>query len=69
MATNINKQRYAKRGKNDKKYYEKKSHDVTQKYTVFNTDGIIVNHWNISDSPVWSVHERRILLRVASRLI
>ena len=36
------------------------SHDVTQKYTVFDSGEIIVNHRNILDSPVWSVHERRI---------
>ena len=34
--------------------------NVTQKFTVFQSDGIIVNQWDILDYTVWSGQERRI---------
>ena len=38
----------------------KKGRNVTQKFTVSQSDGIIVNHWNILDPAPWSGQGRGI---------
>ena len=38
----------------------KKDRNVTQKFPVSQSDGIIINHWNILDHAPWSGQGRRI---------